>query len=200
MGRIILARAGTTDYDDQHRIAGTLDLPLNCRGQAEAADLARDLRTIPLTVVYAAAGEASIATGQVLAETLDVKLKQLEDLHNQDFGLWQGLQLDELRRKHPRVYKQWEDDPCSVCPPNGEMVDQVVERVSKTLRPLLRRHGGDTIALVAPDPLRKLIRCYLKRTAVCHPWEDGGFGPLWEALEVSTNGQPVPEPPQGAAR
>src|SRR4051794_39881395 len=125
--RIILTRSGATDYDDQHRIAGTLDVPLNCRGRAEAADLARDLRKEPVEAVYAAAGEASAQTAAILGERLGAKVKVLDDLRNQDFGLWQGLSLEELKQRHPKLVKLWEDSPCSVCPPNGEMPEAALE-------------------------------------------------------------------------
>jgi broad specificity phosphatase PhoE len=167
MGRIVLARAGSTDFDDQHRLAGTLDLPLSVKGE----------------------GEASLATAEKLGHDLDVKVKQLDDLRNQDFGLWQGAQVDDLRRKHPRVFKQWEDSPCSVCPPNGEMVEQVLERINKSLRPILKKHAGETIAIVAPDPLRRVIGCYLKRRAPECPVDEAvDHVPLWEVLDVTPPG------------
>src|SRR5262245_29142030 len=114
MSRIILARAGSTDYDEQHRISGLLDLPLSPHGSAEADTIARDLRSLALETIYAAAGEASLATAKRIGEELDVKVKALSELRNQDFGCWQGLQFEELKRKHPRVFRQWEEDPQSV--------------------------------------------------------------------------------------
>lgn len=185
MGKLILARAGTTDYDEQQRIAGTLDLPVNVRGQAEMLDLARDLEHQNVAVIYAAAGETARFSAQILGDRLDIKVKELAELTNQDFGLWQGLQLDEVRRKHPRVYKQWEEAPCAVCPPNGEMAQAVLDRIGKILKPSLKKHQGDTVVVVAPDPLRKFIRCYVTRAEVCHPWAGNGQTPKWELLDVS---------------
>src|SRR5688572_15621720 len=53
MGQIILARAGTTDFDEQDRIAGTLDLPLNVRGQAEVLQMAREMEGLPIERIFA---------------------------------------------------------------------------------------------------------------------------------------------------
>jgi probable phosphoglycerate mutase len=190
MGRIILARSGTTEYDEDERICGSLDMPLSAKGDSEAEDLARDLRSFPLEAVYAAAGEASMATAKRIGEELGVRVRQLPDLTNQDFGCWQGLRLEELRRMNPRVYKLWEENPCAVEPPNGEMVDEVKARVEKSLKPLLKKHDDATFVLVAPDPLRKVIRCWLTKTAADLPWESNG--PLWESLDFAaasrTNG------------
>ena len=86
MGRLILARSGMTEYDEDERIAGSLDMPLSTKGIAEAEDLARDLKSFEVEAVYAAAGEASLATAQLIAEEHDLKVKQLPELRNQNFG------------------------------------------------------------------------------------------------------------------
>jgi phosphoserine phosphatase len=189
MGRIILARSGMTEYDEDERIAGSLDMPLSAKGIAEAEDLARDLKSFEVEAVYAAAGEASQATARLIAEEHDLKVKLLPELRNQNFGCWEGLRLEELRRMQPRVYKLWEENPCAVEPPNGEMVDEVKARVEKLLKPLLKKHDDAGFILVAPDPLRKLIRCWLKRTAADLPWETSG--PLWEAFDFGATAKPV---------
>ena len=44
MLRIILIRPGSTDYDQEGRIQGTLDIPLNERGSAEVARVIEELR------------------------------------------------------------------------------------------------------------------------------------------------------------
>jgi len=41
---LVLIRPGSTDYDVQERILGSLDIPLNAQGAAEAAETAERLR------------------------------------------------------------------------------------------------------------------------------------------------------------
>jgi broad specificity phosphatase PhoE len=186
MATIILARAGTTDYDEQDRIIGTLDIPVNLRGQAELADMARELRGRDVSSVYATASESAQQSASFLAGKLNAKMRVLDGLRNQDFGLWQGMRVEELKRKHRRVYKQYEDTPCAVCPPAGEMIEQVFDRVTKGIRPLLKRVGDGTVVLFAPDPLRQVIRCYLRHEDLNQLEAPGEDEPadLWEAIEV----------------
>jgi probable phosphoglycerate mutase len=199
MSRIILAKAGSTDYDEQNRIVGSLDLPLSPLGIAEADRISSDLRSVSLDTIYAAASEAAHATAQKIGEELDVKVKVLPDLKNQDFGCWQGLQFEEIKRKHPKVMRLWEETPASVCPPNGESVEMVLARVAKAIKPILKRHAGDTILLVAPDPLRAMIRSYLRNAPIGCPWNCEAT--LWEAIETATRPNSVAqELPPGAVR
>jgi hypothetical protein len=132
MGKILLARSATTDFDEQGRIVGTLDLPINVRGQAEIAALAQDFRRFPLVTIYAAPNESARETARQLGELLSVKVRILKDLKNLDFGLWQGLQTAEVRRKHPKLYKQWEESPRGICPPAGETTSQIAQAGSQT--------------------------------------------------------------------
>lgn len=183
MGQIILVRAGATDFDDQDRIVGTLDIPLNVRGQAELGEIAGELRDRSVVIVFSTAGQAARQSAAYLGGQLDVKVRVLEDLRNQDFGLWQGLQFDELRKKHKKVFKQWEESPCAICPPAGEMLAQVLERVRKELKPVLKKcHHGIGI-LVAPDPLRQVIRCFLRNRDVSQLWEEDDDS-SWEVIDV----------------
>src|SRR5690606_34181359 len=100
MGQLILARCGSTDFDEQDRIVGNLDIPVDVRGQAEMAELARDLKDTPIHTIYSSAGESARESARFLGEKLGVRVKVLEDLRNVDFGLWQGLPISEVRRKH----------------------------------------------------------------------------------------------------
>lgn len=161
MGQLILARPGATDFDDQERIVGTLDIPINVRGQAQTAELGRDLEELAIDTVFATSGSAAWQTAQLLAKHLGAKAKLLDELKNLDFGLWQGLPIEEVKRKHPKVFKQWQESPGTVCPPAGEMLAAVLNRLDKPLKKVLRRCKSHNSVLVAPAPLRQVIRCQL---------------------------------------
>ena len=79
-------------------------------------------------------------------------------------GLWQGKELEELRTNQPRVAKQWEENPASVCPPEGESFDDVLPRVQKFLLKLQKKHKSGTVVIIVADPLAKVIASILSQT------------------------------------
>jgi probable phosphoglycerate mutase len=164
MPEIVLIRPGCTDFDQQDRIQGTLDLPLNLRGRAEVHDLVEQLQGHPLEAIYAPPSEPARSTAEAIAGDLGIPVKESDDLRNLDQGLWQGLQVDEVRRKYPKVFKQWEEAPETICPPNGEPVVDAIDRVRKALRKPLKRKVS--FAVVASEPLATLISCVLRN---CRP-------------------------------
>lgn len=159
MAEIIVIRSGCTDYDDQQRIQGQIDLPLNDRGRGQVQTLVDELDGTELDVIYAAPCESARATADAIGESLGVPVKELDGLKNLDQGLWQGLTFDEVRRKYPRVYKQWIDAPLSVCPPEGETVGDAMKRIRDVLKKPCKRK--DAFAVVVGEPLASLITCVI---------------------------------------
>jgi probable phosphoglycerate mutase len=172
MTQIVLIRPGTTDYDAQGRIQGTLHIPLNPDGRQQVLASVEWLRGKSLLALYSAPCQSARETAELLGEGLNIRPKTLDRLQNLDHGLWQGMLIDDVRRKQPKVYKQWQEHPETVCPPEGEMLSDVEERVAAALDKLLRKHRFGAIALVAPEPLASLIR---ERLA------GGEVGDLWKA-------------------
>jgi probable phosphoglycerate mutase len=167
MSTAILIRPGETDFDQQSRIQGGLDLPLSDTGRQQVRNLIGRLSEYSIDIVYASPTEPALSTAREIAASLDVSLKELEGLENLSHGLWEGMLLDDVKRKHPRVYKQWREAPAAVCPPEGETCAAAHERVQRVLkRPSRRRRP---FAIVAPEPLATLIGSVLRGEDPCLP-------------------------------
>jgi probable phosphoglycerate mutase len=160
MSEIVLIRPGCTDFELQNRIQGSLDLPLNLRGRAEVHDIVDQLQGLPLQCIYTSPSEPAHSTAAAIGDNLGIPVKESDDLRNVDQGLWEGLQIDEIRRKYPKVFKQWEDAPETICPPEGEPIPTVIERVRKALRKPMKRKLS--FAIVASEPLATLISCIVR--------------------------------------
>jgi len=184
MVRIILIRPGSCDFDEQRRIQGTLDVPLNERGDAEVARQIEELRSHDIEALYYSDCQTARETAETIAEALAVKLKKLDNMHNLDHGLWQGMRIDELRHKHPRLYKLWQESPESVCPPSGETVQAAQQRVQAVLKRLIRKHKRGTIGLIVPEPLGRLVRSHLSHTELGDLWEATQDHGRWEVIDV----------------
>ena len=162
MTQVVLIRPGATVYDEQDRLQGILELPLSERGKLEVERLVERLSNDSMSVVYCGPGESVLRTADAVARALGLRPKRLDDLRNLDQGLWQGLQLEEIKRRNLKLFRQWQDDPLTICPPLGETIEDAMERIRTTLKPLIRRHRDETIGLVVGEPLAQLIACYLR--------------------------------------
>ena len=184
MLNIVLIRPGSTDYDVQQRIQGSLDIPLNEQGIAEATELVEKLRDQEIETLYAPVSEPSMQTAKLVAKALDIKFRKIERLQNLNKGLWQGMLVEDVRHKQPKVYRQWQEQPENVCPPEGEMLGEADDRVHTALVKLLKRHKEGAIGLVLPDPLRSLARRFITGEELGDLWKaPNGHGWI-EVLEV----------------
>jgi probable phosphoglycerate mutase len=183
MLQIILIRPGSTEYDQQGRIQGTLDIPLSDEGRREVNRLMDELRGHPLDMIYVTLCQAAQETGKAIAEALDVKLKKLNKLRNLDHGLWQGMLIEDVKTKQPKVYRQWQEQPETICPPGGEMLSTAQARVREAMARLVKKHKEGLVGLVAPEPLASLICSVLKHHELGDLWKAAECG-RWEIIPV----------------
>lgn len=155
--KILLIRPGATEFDEQGRITGTLDLPLSELGRQQAEKLATESTDFEIAAIYSSPSMAAQQTAEIVAQPHGRKVKVKKALRNIDHGLWQGKEIEELRSTQPRIAKQWEEHPETVTPPGGESVEDSVPRVGKFLAKLLKRHRSGTLVIVVADPLAKVI-------------------------------------------
>jgi probable phosphoglycerate mutase len=192
MLRIVLIQPGSTDFDDQGRITGTLDLPLSQNGTLQVARTIDELAAMPMAAVYAAPCQSCQQTADALAQPRKLKVRRLDSLRNLDLGLWHGKRIDEMRQHQPRIYRQWQEHPETVCPPQGESLAEAQRRVTAVVKKLFRKHKEGVIALVAPEPVASLVRQALKRSALGDLWKAECESARWEAIDVEPQVLAIP--------
>lgn len=185
MVRVVLIRPGTTDYDEQGRIKGTLDIPLNDFGNDQTARTASELSELDIEIVYSSPCQAAAETAAVLANSLGIKSKSVNRLQNLDHGLWQGKLIDEVKSTQRKVYKQWQEQPDTVCPPEGETLSSARQRVQTALEKILKKHKTGTIGMVVPGPLWSIVRSTLDNTDLGDLWQAETECGNWVAIEVT---------------
>jgi broad specificity phosphatase PhoE len=176
MLRVILVRPGSTEFDEQGRIKGNLDIPLSPSGSTEVARTAAELASISIDAVYSSPCSAAVITAEAIADPRDLRVKRLDKLHNLDRGLWHGKLIEEVRRSQPKAYRQWQEHPETVCPPQGEEFGVAEQRVREVLEKLRRKHKDGAIAIVSPEPLASLLAHELLNDEV----GNADFGDLWK--------------------
>jgi len=185
MVQILLIRAGTTEYDQQGRVQGTLDIPLCEDGRQEVEAMVEELRKQPISAIYASPCQAAEQTAEALAGALDLKIKPIEKLQNLDHGLWQGMLVSDVKSKQPKVYRQWQEQPENVCPPQGETLGSAQQRVQAALGKILKRHKADRLlAIVAPEPLASVIRHIVRQDEWGDLWQSATSSAQWQLIDV----------------
>lgn len=184
---VLVIRPGATEFDDQLRIKGSLDMPLSDRGQKQVAELSTELADLRIDVIYSSPEQSAKVTAEQIAQSREAKLKVIDAFRNLDHGLWHGKLIEEVKRNHPRLYKQGIDSPEGVRPPEGESIQQARDRATKMLRKCLRKNRDGVIAMVVPDPMASIIESMISGEELHDLWASEIDNAGWKMVEP--NGQ-----------
>jgi len=143
---LYLCRHGDTPWSAERRLAGRADIPLIEAGEQHARELGDRLRMVSFDRVLVSPLGRTRRTAELAGfGSADVDDRLLE----MDFGRYEGLTVDEIRREHPGwTYLR---DGC----PGGEGSDDVGRRADALLADL--GPIGGQVALFAHSVILRVI-------------------------------------------
>jgi broad specificity phosphatase PhoE len=159
MTHVLLINAGPTPWDAEGRLGGNHSLPLTVDGEIAITKMLKAIQA-PVTAVHTCrANEACEQAARIVAREFNLKIRDNELLEPISLGLWQGLTPAELRYRFPSVFAQWEENPLSVNPPEGESLADAADRMRGALGKIFRRNRDeDEVAIVTrPHSLQILL-------------------------------------------
>jgi len=185
---VVIIRPGASQYETEGRIRGTLDIPLDQTGLEETARLIRELEAteLRLSALYHGPCRPAIETAEAVGKALGVPVRRAAGLRNLNYGLWQGMLIEEIRTRQPKIYRQWQELPECVCPPEGETVAEAEERLTRELQKILRRHRGETVGLVVSEPIAAIIKRMLIHCPLGDLWKAESKHGRMECIQVGT--------------
>jgi broad specificity phosphatase PhoE len=148
MTHVTLIHAGPTPWDEEDRVAGGQTLPLAEDALAKITALAKTIAPPPTAIYYSKNNEAANEVARMLATNFKLRARDNEGLQGFQLGLWEGLTRSELRRRFPSVFPQWEENPLSVNPPDGETLPEAIDRIHTAVVKILKRNRGGSVVLV----------------------------------------------------
>ena len=144
---LVLARHGATEWSRSGQHTGTTDVQLTEEGREQARRLGRRLAgrefALVLTSPLSRARETCELAG--LGEEAQIE----PDLHELDYGEYEGLTTDHIREQRP-AWSVWRDGS-----PGGETPDQAGERADRVIARALEA-GGDVVVFAHGHLLRVL--------------------------------------------
>lgn len=157
--KVYFVRHGQTDWNAQGRIQGRMDIPLNDVGIQQARELAEQLAQKNVSVDRVVTSDLSRAyeTGRIVAERLGVPYGKSHNLHEREFGDWEGQKMPEIQEKWAQLYEDWMNRRYEFRPPNGESYHELAQRMLNAVGNLLEEteenllivsHGGSLSAFL----------------------------------------------------
>jgi len=160
MAKLILARHGETMWNVEKVFRGRADIGLDEVGIRQAELLGKYLGNWKLEAIYSSPVERALGTANIVARYQKVSARIAEGLTDFDFGEWQSLSEQQVRRLYPDLFNEWHNNPDKVRMPGGESLEDVRRRAVEVVNDIVSRHQGNVL-LVSHRVVIKVLICYL---------------------------------------
>jgi len=155
--RIYLLRHGEVTTFERRAFNGQTDVGLTPRGLSQFEEIAARLASSSIRAVYTSDLQRSIRGGEAIAKACGVPLFHLSALQEKNFGVWEGLNAQEISSRDPEGWSAWLTDPADSRPGGVESYREVGERALAALELILRKHAGEEVAVVAHGGVNKVL-------------------------------------------
>jgi broad specificity phosphatase PhoE len=158
---LCLVECGETAWQTENRMHGRTDLPLSEAGRLSVTEDIDRMRTGHVAAVHHPPDEAATSTAHFIARHLHARSKAVEELAEPDLGLLEGLTQDQFEDRFPTRHRQWEDDPASFHPPEGELLNDAAQRIFEAVHRILKRSRSEETVIVLHRLALGMLRCWL---------------------------------------
>ncbi len=148
MGRWFIVRHGETEWNVVGRIQGHSDIPLSQNGREQAHTVARRLAQAPLDVVYCSDLSRASETARIIIGDRDIPLHATPKLRERDYGVFEGLTLEERRDRYPQLFAASLVKDLDFAPTGGESPRATCARMTDFIASLTASHPDETVLIV----------------------------------------------------
>ena len=152
--RLYLVRHGETDWNAAQRCQGTVDVPLNACGVAQAEALAIALWDVPFDAAYTSPLVRARRTAEAILNRGALPLIAMPDLSEMSYGDRQGSTPDSWAEDERTL---WMNEPWRMSFPNGESLDAVRRRTEPAIETIVARHPGQTVLVSGHGHANRVI-------------------------------------------
>jgi probable phosphoglycerate mutase len=170
--KIILARHGETPWNAAGRYQGQIDIPLSETGEAQARKLGERLHGVTISRAVSSQLSRARTTAELALGESRKGMLQIDDrLQEIAHGQWEGLLAQEIAEQDPDTFKAWRDAPQTVQMPDGESLQQVLDRAWSGFSAACEGLGDDdTLLVVAHDAVNRVLLCKILGLGLDRLW------------------------------
>jgi broad specificity phosphatase PhoE len=155
--RVFMVRHGATVLTAEDRFAGATDVALSEEGRRQTRRLAERLSGEKIAAVFSSPLGRTVETAQILAAPHQLEVQLREGLREISHGRWEQLTRREVEERFPEEAAEWEKDPYTFAPADGESGLMVTARALPVLIQLVREHPGRNILVVSHKATIRLL-------------------------------------------
>lgn len=157
--KIYLIRHGQTTGDIEDRYGGDYDDHLSTTGRREARDLATEIKSKNIRIIYSSPRIRAVETAKIVNNLLNVEIKIIDGLRERNnYGVLTGMVKAEAKARYPFQVEQLETGIRHKVD-NSENYDLFKKRVVQAFEQILDNRNHDSIAIITHGgPIKCIVR------------------------------------------
>lgn len=148
MAELLLIRHGRTYWNEETRFQGQLNSDLNDVGTAQAKALGERFQSEALDCVYSSDLGRAWSTAQALIGHHKNEPVEHRALRERAMGVFEGCTQPEIETDNPEAWKKFLLREPDYKIPDGESIEDVLERSNLFLEHVAQHHKGEKIAAI----------------------------------------------------
>lgn len=142
-------RHGQTDWNNERRLQGQTDIPLNSEGLTQAHTAAGLLSDVSFKAIYSSPLTRALTTAQIIASHQGLPVQAVQAFRECNFGIFEGFRWGEIDA-HPQFDAlEKARNPLGYRVPGGESIQDLYDRVIPALNTIINVHPDETVAIVS---------------------------------------------------
>lgn len=157
--KLTVVRHGLTDWNEEGRIQGTTEVPLD-EGEVK--------RTYDIAETLSAGGDYDVIicsplvrarqSAAILAEKLKCPVVVEERIHERNYGSFEGKLVDDIKKEEPGYYR----DKMTYRIEGAETYQQVEQRLAGWLNDLIGKYQGKSVLVVGHTAMMRALKAVLE--------------------------------------
>ncbi|MCR4734147.1 MAG: histidine phosphatase family protein [Treponema sp.] len=173
---LYLVRHGKTDWNEQKRLQGNIDIHLNQAGKDSARELGKKLKDIEFDKIYSSPLSRALETAQLICASRNIPIITDERLREISFGEYEGITYEEWTNPSSPYRFFFNEDVTKYNPPaKGESIDSLCARTKDFIQSEIEVLQGkcQRIMIVGHGALLAATLCYLENHGKEKFWAGG---------------------------
>ncbi|MEM6399751.1 MAG: histidine phosphatase family protein [Cyanobacteria bacterium P01_D01_bin.116] len=172
--RLLLVRHGETEWNQQSKYQGQVDISLNENGKLQSEKVADFLKDISIDKVYSSSMLRAKETAEIiLQQHQGVNLELNDGFKEIIHGVWEGKLETEIEQEFPGELQRWHENPEQFQMPSGESLQQVWSRTVEVYESIIQTALDNqlkTILIVAHGGTNQILLCHILGLSAEYFW------------------------------
>lgn len=170
---LYLVRHGETDWNVIRRLQGSIDIPLNATGLAQADAAAQAMAGAGITALVSSDLGRARQTAAAIAASCGLVASIEPGLRERCYGAFEGKVPDEIRQAYPDDFTAWRAHDLHARYPAGpqvaETLQEFYDRCVAAIDRVVHAHPGQKVAVVTHGGVLECLYRYATGTSIGLP-------------------------------